>query len=157
MPLRRAASLPPTSPSVVDTDTPPVFIVGSSVGAGGGGGAGGQSNLTADEDVDVTFGFELNEQLLALSATWSSSSSPLSSSSSSSSPLSSSLLAVDQQQQKSPSVGNLPDFASRYRERPDLANPKLSRRTIEIVDFISQGICPVWFLFYMYIYFIQQI
>jgi len=32
-----------------------------------------------------------------------------------------------------------PDFAARYRERPDLQSPKICQRTIDIVDFISQG------------------
>ena len=127
MPLRRAASLPPTSPSV---DTPPVVIVGAS----------------STTEVDVTFGFELNEQLLALS---SSASSPTSAPLVVEQPLPHPEQPVQspkegycnpQEIQVTPPASTVrPDFAARYRERPDLASPTVSQRTIEIVDFISQG------------------
>lgn len=177
VPLRRAASLPPTSPSV---ETPPVVIVGASASAQG-----------LD---DVTFGFELNEQLLALSIQPTSATTPLPAQLCSSpsqpsltisdatpggkakSPLadmslndsgtsSSSHRSPDQatepelvtppssppeSQESSPlplppqpmvSESNRSvDFASRYRERPELLNRPLSKRSYEIVDFISQGI-----------------
>ena len=173
VPLRRAASLPPTSPSL---ETPPVVIVGASSSAQG-----------LD---DVTFGFELNEQLLALSiqpsclstahapsprspphqepvlATMSSTNSkrpPLlvdltlddsgTSSSSHQSPDQEPQLVTPpssppESQDPSPLARPTPvpesgrpvDFASRYRERPELLNRPFSKRSYEIVDFISQGI-----------------
>lgn len=144
VPLRRAASLPPTSPSV---ETPPVVIVGSS----------------SSTQVDVTFGFELNEQLLALSIQPSLSSQPPKATQSSFlNPPETSTEHImvsfspeprlDIKPELFPSTSTPPssspegittptavDFASRYRERPDLLNPPLSRRSYEIVDFISQG------------------
>ena len=148
VPLRRAASLPPTSPSV---ETPPVVIVGSS----------------SSTQVDVTFGFELNEQLLALSIQPSpppsqppkkTQSSLLTSPEAYKEPIMVSFSPEPRSETKpdseiypssstplssSPEAASTPtavDFASRYRERPELLNPPLSRRSYEIVDFISQGI-----------------
>lgn len=144
--MRRAASLPPTSPSV---ETPPVVIVGSS----------------SSTQVDVTFGFELNEQLLALSIQPSLTSQPpkatqsslLTPPEASAEPIimvsfSPEPRMVETKSELFPSTSTPPssspeavttptavDFASRYRERPDLLNPPLSRRSYEIVDFISQG------------------
>jgi hypothetical protein len=144
--LRRAASLPPTSPSV---ETPPVVIVGSS----------------SSTQVDVTFGFELNEQLLALSIQPSppsqqpkeTQSSLLTSPEAYTEPIMVSFSPEPRSETKpdpelypssstplssSPEAASTPtavDFASRYRERPELLNPPLSRRSYEIVDFISQG------------------
>ncbi|XP_057368091.1 mucin-17-like [Daphnia carinata] len=146
VPLRRAASLPPTSPSV---ETPPVVIVGSS----------------SSTQVDVTFGFELNEQLLALSVQPSPPSQPpketqtslLSSPEAYTEPIMVSFSPEPSSETKpeteffpptstplssSPEMSTTPtavDFASRYRERPELLNPPHSRRSYEIVDFISQA------------------
>ena len=145
--------MPPTSPSV---ETPPVVIVGSSSSTG---------------RVDVTFGFELNEQLLALSVQPSppsqqpkATAAPAASAGlfhhppessmmtvsfspeptnpptgffSSPSPSSASSSSPDETMATTPPSSV--DFASRYRERPELLNPPLSRRSYEIVDFISQG------------------
>ncbi|KAI9563051.1 hypothetical protein GHT06_010508 [Daphnia sinensis] len=146
VPLRRAASLPPTSPSV---ETPPVVIVGSS----------------SSTQVDVTFGFELNEQLLALSVQPSPPAQPpketqsslLSSPEAYTEPIMVSFSPEPSSETKleteffpptstplssSPEMSTTPtavDFASRYRERPELLNPPISRRSYEIVDFISQA------------------
>ena len=147
VPLRRAASLPPTSPSV---ETPPVVIVGSS----------------SSTQVDVTFDFELNEQLLALSIQPSTPSQPPRATQSNwkvftppepyAEPITVSfspeprletrgtelLPLTSTPPSSSPdSVTSTPtavDFASRYRERPDLLNPLFSRRTYEIVDYQSR-------------------
>ena len=142
VPLRRAASLPPTSPSV---ETPPVVIVGSS----------------SSTQVDVTFGFELNEQLLALSMQPQPARpvqsrrpvvyEPIESSvlpefgttpeptPTPPTPPSSSPSSPQEASTPSPTSSAAVDFASRYRERPELLTPPDSRRSYEIVDFISQG------------------
>lgn len=180
-PLRRAASLPPTSPS----QETPVVIVGL---AGFGSCSSGAAST-----LDVTFGFELNEQLLALSLEPSGvvtttptpegkvviksgppppvdltldsfiSSSPSSDSSSPTisepemvtppssppeahdpgipSPVVASAAEQEAQrrQQRTVVAAAVVDFAARYRERPELLNRPSSRRSYEIVDFISQG------------------
>jgi len=141
-PLRRAASLPPTSPSV---DTPPVVIVGSS----------------SNTQVDVTFGFELNEQLLALSIQPSPPlARPPSGQQEEAQPEEAAPLLLDRVEQVEKQVNSTavgfgvakPDFAARYRERPELLNPPKSRRSYEIVDFISQGYYQHQLLFLILIF-----
>lgn len=118
---------------------------------------------SSSTQVDVTFGFELNEQLLALSIQPSLTSqppkaiqsSPLTPPEASAEAMMVSFSPEPRMETKtelgpltstppssSPEAVTTPtavDFASRYRERPDLLNPPLSRRSYEIVDFISQG------------------
>jgi len=122
-PLRRAASLPPTSPSV---DTPPVVIVGSN----------------SNTQVDVTFGFELNEQLLALSIQPSppqQEEQPLSLPNEPVALLEQVCSSLELVNNSAGFIATKPDFAARYRERPELLDPPKSRRSYEIVDFISQA------------------
>lgn len=108
--------------------------------------------------VDVTFGFDINEELLGLSfqRATPTTPSPLKLASRLATPPELDALEVsfspEPQIDKAPmptppasspeSVRATPtvDFASRYRELPELLNAPLSRRSYEIVDFISQGI-----------------
>ena len=127
---------------------------------------------SSSTQVDVTFGFELNEQLLALSVQPSLPSQPpketqfslLTSPEAYIEPIMVSFSPEPRSETKqdaelyptsstplssSPEAASTPtavDFASRYRERPELLNPPLSRRSYEIVDFISQGkLMPFYF------------
>ena len=122
---------------------------------------------SSNTQVDVTFGFELNEQLLALSIQPSPPPPP---------PVrpppsqqeevqpeeaAQRVEPVEQVNSASTGLGVIkPDFAARYRERPELLNPPKSRRSYEIVDFISQGllfiIIYLRFLFLCFFFFILQ-